>query len=70
MINILNSVLSEIYGSNSPSIFDFLLKLLENPDSLTILNGSPTLCSQNITVALDTNEEGKNILKVTRVLSE
>ena len=70
MINILNSVLSEIYGSNSPSIFDFLSKLSENPDSLTILNGSPTLCGQNITVALDTNEEGKNILKVTRVLSE
>jgi hypothetical protein len=70
MINTLNEVLMEIYGSNTYSILDFLSKITENPDSLTILNGSPTLCSKNITVNLEFNDKGKSELKVVEVVSE
>ena len=70
VIEILNNALAEIYQSDSYSILDFINKLVINPDSITLLNGSSVLCDKNITVMIDVDNSGNNILKATKITSE
>jgi hypothetical protein len=68
IINILNLALANIYGENY-SISDFMSTLTDNPEALTILNSSSEVRDNDITIFTDINNDGKEILIITKILS-